>query len=103
MNKSELIDALAQRTGQTKVFAGVMVAVVLDLVGQTLAKGESVQLLGFGSFQVSTRRARTIRLPSSGQQFKVASSKSVKFAAGKLLKERVNLTKDKTTKDEKGK
>jgi DNA-binding protein HU-beta len=103
MNKSGLIEALALHTGQTKVVSGEMVAVFLDLVGQALAKGESVQLLGFGSFQVSTRGARTIRNPSTGEQIKVAACRGVKFTAGKLLKERVNLTGDKTVYGKNGK
>ncbi|WP_175907296.1 MULTISPECIES: HU family DNA-binding protein [Burkholderia] len=90
MNKSELIEALAQRTGQTKVASGELVDVVLDLLGQTLAEGESVQLAGFGSFQVSTRAARTGRNPATGEPIKIAASKGVKFTAGKPLKERVN-------------
>uniref|UniRef100_UPI003BEEE1BA HU family DNA-binding protein n=1 Tax=Burkholderia arboris TaxID=488730 RepID=UPI003BEEE1BA len=90
MNKSELIDAVARRTGQTQVASAAIVNAALDLLGQALAEGESVQLSGFGSFHVGTRAARTGRNPATGEPIMLAEAKGVRFAPGKPLKDRLN-------------
>ncbi|MBQ7488623.1 MAG: HU family DNA-binding protein [Clostridia bacterium] len=88
MNKSELIAAVAA-AGLTKKDAGTAVETVLSSIADTLAKGESVSLIGFGTFSVKERAARQGRNPSTGESITIAASKSVAFKAGKTLKDSV--------------
>jgi len=90
MNKQELIDAIADKTGQTKVAAGEQVNAFFEIVTKSVVSGDSVQLVGFGSFSTGSRAARVGRNPSTGEEIQIAASKTVKFTAGKGFKEAVN-------------
>ncbi|SFU26321.1 HU family DNA-binding protein [Paraburkholderia aspalathi] len=90
MNKQELIDAVASATGTSKASTGEVVDAVLKVVSKAVAAGDTVQLIGFGSFSQGTRSARTGRNPATGQEIQIAASKTVKFTAGKVFKEAVN-------------
>ena len=88
MNKSELIKAVAAN-GLTKKDAEAAVNTVFGAIGDALAKGEDVQLIGFGTFGVKERAAREGRNPRTGETVKIAASKVPTFKAGKALKEKV--------------
>ena len=88
MNKGELIEAVAA-AGLTKKDAGIAVDAVFGAIGDALAKGDSVQLIGFGSFSVKERAARDGRNPRTGETVKIAAAKVPAFKAGKALKEKV--------------
>ena len=90
MNKSELIAEVATRTGITKKDAGAAVSAVLDAITEALAKEEKVQLVGFGTFDVRTRTARSGRDPRTGKSIVIPASKAPAFKAGKALKDAVN-------------
>ncbi|WP_019625533.1 HU family DNA-binding protein [Thioalkalivibrio sp. ALJT] len=90
MNKSELIDAIAAEADVPKAQAGRVVDAMVSVVGDTLAKGDQVSLVGFGTFLVREREARTGRNPRTGQTIQIAASKTPSFKAGKALKDRVN-------------
>lgn len=90
MNKQELIDAMAARSGESKAATAELINAVLEIVTGALSRGESVQLVGFGSFSVGRRAARTGRNPATGAEIKIAAAKTVKFTAGKAFKEAVN-------------
>ena len=90
MNKSELVDAIAQDTGLSKKDSEAALKSFVENVSNALVKGESVQLIGFGTFSVSERAARSGRNPLSGETITIAASKNAKFKAGKALKDRIN-------------
>lgn len=90
MTKAEFAAAVAEKTGSTKVEAEKSVNAFLDIVKETLMKGEKITFTGFGSFEVSQRSARTGRNPQTGAELKIAASRLPKFSAGKTLKEAVN-------------
>ena len=90
MNKTELIAAVAEKAGLSKKDADAAVAAAFDAVTAALAKGEKVQLVGFGTFEVSERAAREGRNPQSGEVMHIAASKTPKFKAGKALKDMLN-------------
>ena len=90
MNKSELIDALAAKTDLTKADAGRAIDGLTEIITETLAKGDTVSLIGFGNFSVGERAARTGRNPKTGAEQKIAASKAPKFSAGAKLKAAVN-------------
>ena len=90
MNKTELVAAMADQAGLTKKDAEAALKAFTDVVSAELKKGEKIQLVGFGTFEVSERAAREGRNPQSGQVMKIAASKAPKFKAGKALKELVN-------------
>lgn len=90
MNKSELIDAIAGDTGFTKKDTEVFVKAFVENVSKAMEKGSDVQLIGFGTFSVGERAARTGRNPKTGANISIPASKSPKFKAGKALKDRVN-------------
>ncbi|MFT0172073.1 HU family DNA-binding protein [Paraburkholderia mimosarum] len=90
MNKQELVDAVAAVTGDSKTATADMVNAVPGFIAHALADGGSVQLVGFGSFSVGQRAARTGRRPSTGAQIHIPAAKTVKFTAGKALKAAVN-------------
>ena len=90
MNKSELLAAMAAKSGLSQADAGKALTVFCDVVGETLGQGGEVQITGFGSFGVSERAARTGRNPQTGATLQIAASKAPKFKAGKALKEAVN-------------
>jgi len=85
MNKAELVDAIAKKTGGTKASVETTLEAFVDTVTSTLAKGGTVALIGFGTFSTSKRAARTGRNPATGAAIKVA-----KFSAGAGLKKAVN-------------
>ena len=90
MNKSELIAAIAAKTGETKKNAEASLNAFIDVVTGTLVKGDKVQLVGFGSFEVRKRAARKGRNPQTKEEIKIPASKAPVFKAGKALKELVN-------------
>ena len=90
MNKSDLIAAIAAKTGSTKKDAEATLNSFVDVVTETLVKGEKVQLVGFGSFEVRKRAARKGRNPQTKAEIKIPASKAPVFKAGKALKELVN-------------
>ena len=93
MNKSELIAALAEKTEFSKKAAEKALNAFVDAVSASLAKGEKVQLIGFGTFDVKKRPARTARNPRTGAEIKIKASKAPTFKAGKALKDKVNAKK----------
>lgn len=82
MNKAELIDAIAAESGLTKVDAKKALDAFVKSTSNALQAGDRVALVGFGSFSVSTRAARTGRNPQTGQELKIAAKKVVRFKAG---------------------
>ncbi len=90
MNKQELIDAVAGRTGDSKAATGEVIDAVLAVIRCTLTAGDVVQLVGFGSFSLGQRAARTGRNPSTGAEIQIAAARTVKFTAGKAFKDAVN-------------
>ena len=88
MTKAELINAVAE-TGLTKKAAEAAINAVFESIGNALAKGESFQMLGFGSFSVRERAAREGRNPRTGEPAKIPATKVPVFKAGKTLKEKV--------------
>jgi len=90
LNKTELIAAIAADTNLTKADAARAFDSALEHLAGALAKGESVQLVGFGNFTVSNRAERSGRNPSTGEPMTIKASKAVKFTAGKSLKDVVN-------------
>lgn len=90
MNKSELIDAIAHEADCPRATAERAVNAFTDVVGKTLATGEEVSLVGFGTFKTSERAARTGRNPQSGETIQIKAATVPAFKAGKALKELVN-------------
>lgn len=90
MNKTELIAAVAERAELSKKDAEKAVKAFTDVVAEELVKGEKIQLVGFGTFEVSERAAREGRNPQTGETMTIAASKAPKFKAGKALKDMVN-------------
>mgnify|MGYP002510314455 CR=1 FL=1 len=91
MNKQELITEILNRTGLIKKDAEDAVIAFMDVVKDSLIKGEKVSLSGFGTFEVVERAARTARNPKTGESIEVGASKSPKFKPSKSLKEAVNV------------
>ena len=90
MNKTELVAAIAEKTELTKKDAESALKAFTDVVAEELKKGEKIQLVGFGTFEVAERPARTGRNPMTGKTIEIAASKSPKFKAGKALKDSLN-------------
>ncbi len=90
MNKAELVEAIAKKTGGTKVSVEGTLDAFLDTVTGVLSKGESVALIGFGTFSMSRRAARKGRNPATGAEIKIPASKVAKFSSGAKLKKAVN-------------
>ena len=90
MNKAELIAAIAAKTGDTKKAAEASVNAFVETVTDSLVKGDKVQLVGFGSFDVRKRAARKGRNPQTKEEIKIPASKAPVFKAGKALKDLVN-------------
>ncbi len=90
MNKQELIDAVAGATGASKAQTGETIDTLLDVVKRAVAKGETIQLIGFGSFGSGKRAARSGRNPKTGETINIPAAKTVKFTAGKAFKDAVN-------------
>ena len=90
MNKTELVAAIAEKTGLSKKDAEKAVKAFTEVVAEELKKGEKIQLVGFGTFEVKDQPAREGRNPRTGETMKIAASKAPKFKAGKALKDAVN-------------
>ncbi|HOS84129.1 MAG TPA: HU family DNA-binding protein [Bacteroidales bacterium] len=90
MNKQELVAAIAAESGLTKVDSEKALNATIKAVTAGLKKGESIQLVGFGTFSVGARAARTGRNPQTGKAIKIAAKKVAKFKAGKALSDSVN-------------
>ncbi len=89
MNKTELINAVAEKADLSKKDADAAVAAALEAIAGALAQGEKVQLVGFGAFEVKERAARTGRNPRTKQTIEIPASKAPVFKAGKALKDAV--------------
>ncbi len=90
MNKTELVAAIAEKAELTKKDSEKALSAFIEVVNEELAKGEKVQLVGFGTFSVTDRPARQGRNPSTGDTIQIAASRAPKFKAGKALKDSVN-------------
>ncbi|WP_066712576.1 HU family DNA-binding protein [Clostridium sp. Marseille-P299] len=90
MNKAELVAAIAEKTELSKKDSEKALKAFIDVVTEELTKGEKVQLVGFGTFEVSARPARTGRNPQTKETITIAASKAPKFKAGKALKDVIN-------------
>ena len=90
MNKAELVAAMAERAELSKKDAEAALAAFTNIVAEELKKGEKIQLVGFGTFEVSERAERTGRNPQSGAEMVIPASKAPKFKAGKALKDALN-------------
>jgi DNA-binding protein HU-beta len=90
MNKSELIEAVASAADLTKADAGRAIDATVAAITNTLSKGESLSLIGFGTFSISHRAARAGRNPRTGETIQIKAAKLPKFKAGKALKDAVN-------------
>ena len=93
MNRKELIDALATSTGSSKADADRAIGALLAIISETLKTGESLSLVGFGTFEVRSRAARTGRNPKTGEELKIKAAKVPAFKAGATLKAAVNRSK----------
>lgn len=93
MNKTELIDAVAAESGLTKADADKAVNACFNLILDALSKGDQVALVGFGTFKVSVRAARTGRNPQTGAPIKIEASKVARFTPGKAVKDKLNSKK----------
>ena len=90
MNKAELIAAVAEKTGLSKKDTEAAVSASLEVITESLAQGEKVQLVGFGSFETKARAARIGRNPRTKEEIKIPASKLPVFKAGKALKDTVS-------------
>ena len=90
MNKTELVAAIAEQAEISKKDAEKALKAFTDVVAEELKKGEKIQLVGFGTFEVSERAAREGRNPQTGEAMTIAASKTLKFKAGKALKDSIN-------------
>lgn len=90
MNKTELVVAIAEKAELSKKDAEAALKAFTEVVSEELKKGEKIQLVGFGTFEVTERAERIGRNPQTGEEMTIAASKSPKFKAGKALKDAVN-------------
>ena len=90
MNKTQLVEAVAQKSGLNKREAEAAVNAMTAVIADALKAGDKVQLIGFGTFEVKARGARTGRNPKTGETITIAASKHPAFTAGKALKDAVN-------------
>jgi DNA-binding protein HU-beta len=90
MNKSDLVDAIAESAGLSKADGGRALDGFVNTITSALKSGDSVSLVGFGTFSVRDRAARTGRNPRTGETIQIAASKNPAFKAGKALKDAVN-------------
>ena len=89
MNKVQMVAAVAEKAGLTKKDAEKAINAVTEAVKEALVKGDKVQLIGFGTYEVRERAARTGRNPQTGEEIKIAAAKVPAFKAGKGLKDKV--------------
>ena len=90
MNKTDLVEVVALKTGMTKKDAEAAVKAVNEAITEALAAGDKVQIVGFGTYSVKTRAAREGRNPKTGEAMTIAASKTPAFTAGKALKDAIN-------------
>lgn len=90
MNKTELVAAMADKAGLTKKDANAALKAFTEVIEETLKAGDSIQLVGFGTFEVAERAERTGRNPQTGAEMVIPASKAPKFKAGKALKDALN-------------
>ena len=90
MNKQELVDNIASSADITKAAAGRALEAMIESIGDSLKKGDSVVLVGFGTFSVRDRAARTGRNPRTGEEIQIKAAKVPAFKAGKALKDSIN-------------
>ncbi len=90
MNKSDLINEISTSTGLSKSAAGKSLDTMLDAISSALKAGDTVQLIGFGTFKVTHRKARIGRNPRTGAEINIPAAKAPVFSAGKALKDTVN-------------
>ena len=90
MNKTDLIEVVAQDANLKKKDAEAAVNAVLSAIENALVNGDKVQLIGFGTFEAKAKAARAGRNPATGASIEIAASKQIKFSAGKTLKDKVN-------------
>ena len=90
MNKTELVEAIAKKADLSKKDVEAALKAFTETVGAQLKKGDKIQLVGFGTFEVAKRAARTGKNPQTGAAIKIPASKAPKFKAGKALKDLVN-------------
>ncbi len=90
MNKQELVAAIAAQAGLTKADAEKALSAFVETTKETLAKKESIQLIGFGTFSINERAARTGRNPQTGKEIQIKAKNVAKFKAGKALDEKLN-------------
>ncbi len=89
MNKNDVIDQIAEKTGSTKAYAGKTLEATLEIISEALIKGDSVKFIGFGTFSTKDRPARMCRNPQTGKKMQIPAKKVVKFAPGSALKDKV--------------
>ena len=90
MNRAELVAVMAERTGLSKKDSEAALKAFADVVTEELKNGGKIQLVGFGTFEVSERAAREARNPQTGEPMNIAACKAPKFKAGKALKDAIN-------------
>ena len=90
MNKTEFVDAVAEKADVQKSDAAKIVDSMVDVIGDTLKNGDQITLIGFGTFLVSKREARKGRNPRTGEEIQIAASNVPRFKPGKALKESIN-------------
>ena len=90
MNKTELVAAMAEKTNQTKKNTEDALNAFIEVVTETLKKGDKIQLVGFGTYETKTRAERMGRNPQTGEEIKIPASKVPSFKAGKALKDEIN-------------
>ena len=90
MNKSELVAAISAKTNETKKVTEETLNAFIEVVTETLKKGDKIQLVGFGTYETKSRAARKGRNPQTGEEIKIPASKVPSFKAGKTLKDEVN-------------
>ncbi len=90
MNKTELVSAIADESGLSKKDAEKALKAFTSVVENELKKGEKIQLVGFGTFEVSERAARTGKNPRTGEEIEIAAARTPKFKAGRALKDALN-------------
>lgn len=90
MTKSELVSAMSEKTGASKKDAAASIDAFVEIISDVLKHGDKLQLVGFGTFEVSERAARTGRNPQTGEDIKIPAAKIPKFKAGAALKNAVN-------------
>ncbi len=89
MNKQDVVAKIAEDTGMTKTAASAAIESLIDGVTRSLKKGDSVSFVGFGTFKISNRKARTARNPQTGEPIKIPKRRVPRFSAGKALKQAV--------------